>query len=211
MQCAFHGNLGYIGLAVSFYFLGPEGLANASILTGFLMTFHTCLSLLALSVYGEGLPFTRNLWDAARNFMGNPIMLSAIGGTVFSLFELPLPAIADRSLDILGSLALPLALLLIGASLSLERMRERIGPIIGAGMLKLMIMPAVGLGIFLWQELPSAIYAPGLILLATPSATVIYVMAREMGGDPDLAVAAISGATLLSAGTMAFWLHIGMG
>jgi len=77
-------------------------------------------------------------------------------------------------------------------------------------MLKLMIKPAVGLGVFLWQKLPSAIYATGLILLATPSATAICVMAREMGGDPDLAVAAISFATLLSAGTMTLWLHIGM-
>lgn len=78
-------------------------------------------------------------------------------------------------------------------------------------MLKLIIMPAVGLGVFLWQKLPSAVYAPGLILPATPSATAIGVMARKMGGDPDLAVAAISFAKLSSAGTMTLRLHIGMG
>ena len=31
IQCTFHGNLGYIGLAVSYYYLGEAGLAKASI------------------------------------------------------------------------------------------------------------------------------------------------------------------------------------
>lgn len=123
----------------------------------------------------------------------------------------PLPAIADRSLDILGDLALPLALLLIGASISLERMRERTWPLIGSGLMKLVAMPGLGFGLFTWQGIAPEIYLPGLILLASPSATVIYVMAREMGGDPDLAVAAISGTTLLSAGTFIFWLNLCMG
>jgi len=30
LQCSFHGNLGYIGLAVAFYFLGDEGLPALS-------------------------------------------------------------------------------------------------------------------------------------------------------------------------------------
>ncbi len=211
MQSAFHGNLGYIGLAVSFYFLGSEGLAHASILTGFVMIFHNFLAVVVLSVYGEGQHTARNRMEVARNVLGNPIILSAIAGIVFSLLGLPLPSIADRSLDILGNLALPLALLLIGASLSLERMRARTGPVIGAGVLKLLVMPALGFGVFSWWGSPPEVYLPGLILLASPSATVVYVMAREMGGDGDLAVATISATTLFSAGTIAFWLHVAMG
>jgi predicted permease len=37
IQCSFHGNLGYIGLAVAFYHLGADGLARASILAAFVM------------------------------------------------------------------------------------------------------------------------------------------------------------------------------
>jgi hypothetical protein len=35
-------------------------------------------------------------------------------------------------------------------------------------------------------------YLPGLILLASPTATLTYVMAKEMNGDEDFAVAALS-------------------
>lgn len=211
MQCSFHGNLGYIGLAVAYYFLGDDGLAHASILTGFEMIFHNFLAIVILSIYGEGQNAARTPWETVCTVLGNPVILSAIFGILFSLLQLPLPPVADRSLDILGSLALPLALLLIGASLSPERMRERIGPIIGASFLKLMVMPAMGFWAYIWWGLPPAVYLPGLILLACPPATVIYVMSRELGGDSDLAVAAISGSTLFSALTIAFWLHVGLG
>jgi hypothetical protein len=211
MQSAFHGNLGYIGLAVSFYFLGREGLVHASILSGFVMIFHNFLAVVVLSVYGENQNGPGDRMAMLHNILVNPIILSAIAGILFSLAGLPLPAVADRSLDILGNLALPMALLLIGATLSPERMRSRTGSIIGAGALKLLAMPALGWGLFTWWRIPPAVYLPGLILLASPSATVIYVMAGEMGGDTDLAVATISATTMLSAATLAFWLHVGMG
>jgi predicted permease len=49
---------------------------------------------------------------------------------------------------------------------------------------------------------------PGLILLATPSATLTFVMAQEMGGEVDLAVAAVSFSTIMSAFTYALWLGL---
>ena len=45
-------------------------------------------------------------------------------------------------------------------------------------------------------------------LLASPTATVSYVMAREMEGDADFAVAAISVNTLLSAVTFSILLKL---
>jgi predicted permease len=52
-------------------------------------------------------------------------------------------------------------------------------------------------------------YLPALILLASPTATVSYVMALEMAGDADLATAAISITTLASAVTFTLWLGLG--
>ena len=47
VQISFHGNLGYIGLAVAFYYLGEDGFVKASILTGFLMILQNLLSVLS--------------------------------------------------------------------------------------------------------------------------------------------------------------------
>lgn len=48
IQCSGHGNLGYIGLPIAFYFIGDSGLAKASILTGFLSILQNILSVMAL-------------------------------------------------------------------------------------------------------------------------------------------------------------------
>jgi predicted permease len=43
---------------------------------------------------------------------------------------------------------------------------------------------------------------PALILLASPTAIISFVMAKEMQGDEDLAIATISASTLASALTL---------
>jgi malate permease and related proteins len=48
-------------------------------------------------------------------------------------------------------------------------------------------------------QVPPIFILPGIILLASPPATVTYVMALELGGDMELAASSISVLTLASA------------
>jgi predicted permease len=142
----------------------------------------------------------------ALTLLGNPVIISAVTGMVFSLLAIPVPLMVGRSLDILSSLALPPALLIIGGSISFSFMRSKMGFIMLACMLKLIALRTTGLIIFKLLNLIAADFLPGIILLASPTATVTNVMAKEMGGDPDFANATISFCTILSAGTIMFWL-----
>jgi predicted permease len=126
----------------------------------------------------------------------------------FSVSGVSVPLLIDRSLGILSGLALPLALLVIGASLSFKMIRLHISSALGAGMLKLIVLPAAGYLLYGWFGVSAQDYLPGLILLAAPTATLTYVMATEMKGDTELAIAAISVNTMLSAITFAMWLGI---
>jgi predicted permease len=208
IQVSVHGNLGYIGLAVAYYYLGQEGLARASLLAGFIMIEQNLLAVVALAAFAD----KRGAAGAWRSFvlpiLGNPIILSALAGIAYSLVGFPLPRMIDRSLGILADLALPMALLLIGASLSFEQMRRRSLPVLGACGIKLLVLPGLGLLLFKLCGYPTAFFLPALILLAAPTATVSYVMAEEMHGDGELAAAAISAATLLSAVTYTLWLNV---
>ena len=132
-----------------------------------------------------------------------------MAGMTISLTGLSLPVILDRSLKILSGMALPLALLVIGTSISFAQMRQQLRVTTLISILKLMLLPALGLAFFHILELGSIEYLPALILLASPTATVSYVMASEMAGDADLATAAISITTLVSAVTFVLWLGVG--
>jgi predicted permease len=208
IQNSFHGNMGYIGLAVSFYYLGREGFVKASILVGFLMILQNLLAVIALQVNAPHNADSKNRWMPVLKIAGNPIILSALAGILVSLTALPVPLVLGRCLDILSDLALPLALLIIGASLSFDMVRSKLKMVLSCGLLKLILLPAIGFLLYrLFNVMPEA-YLPGIILLASPTATVTYVMAKEMQGDSEFAVAAISLNTLLSAVTYTIWLSI---
>ncbi len=208
MQAAFHGNLGYIGLAVAYYFLGNEGFVRASIIAGFMMILQNLLAVLSLQLNSEDLAIQGNKWHVVLRILLNPIILSAVAGILFSVTGLRMPLVIDRSLNILSSLALPMALLVIGASLTFQLMQSQILRVLSTGLMKLVLLPGFGFIFYRIFDLSAQDYLPGLILLASPSATVTYVMAKEMGGDPDFAVAAISTSTMLSSITFSIWLSI---
>jgi predicted permease len=211
IQSAGHGNLGYIGLAVAFYFLGDNGLVKASLIAGFLMILQNFLTVIALRFHGtrahSGVATSRARGIMASIF-GNPVIVSAMAGILASIFHLPIPKILQRVLDILSGMALPMALLLIGGSLSLDLVRKYLRLSMGAIFIKLAVLPGLGLLLFRFFGVSPAEYLPGLILLAAPTATVTYVLARELNGKPEFAAASISASTLLSAVTFSFWLMI---
>ena len=207
-QCSFHGNLGYIGFAVIYYYLGDAGLVRGSILAGFIMILQNLLAVIALQIATPN----GSSGNYFRRFMGhiviNPVILSALLAIGYASSGLPLPNILDRTLKILGGLALPTALLLIGASLSFSLVRIQLSGALVSSLIKIILLPALGCVLFYNFGFTAEVFLPALILLAAPPATMTYVFAKEMQGDPDLAVAAISVGTVGSALTYIFWLQL---
>ncbi len=207
VQCGFHGNLGYVGLAVAYYHLGEAGFAEAGILAAFLMLLQNVLAVTILSPRapaGSGAGSRHRI----RKIAGNPVVLAAGAGVLFSLSGLALPPVAGRFLKIVADLSLPAALLVIGASLSFSVIRQNLGLTAWTSVVKLVLLPALGYAVLRGLDLPPEALQPAIILLAAPTATLARVMAGEMGGSGSLASAAISMNTLLSAFTYLFWLRL---
>jgi len=207
IQSASHGNLGYIGLAVVYYHMGRGGFTTATILAGFLMLLQNLISVVALQIFSQSSLGSRTLY-CFKKVLGNPVILAAMGGMLFSIAGVGLPEIVARSLGIVGNMALPLALIVIGGSLSFGLIRSHLGPASAASFFKIVLMPAMGLVIYYCVGVKVADFLPGLILLASPTASIAYVMAVEMGGSPELASASISIGTLASLITYVGWLSL---
>ncbi len=208
VQTAFHGNIGYIALAIAYYALGKEGLVRASILAGFVMILQNLLAVFILQYYSDNAPQKRNPGIILLKILSNPIIIAATTGFIISFLKIPIPKVIDQSLEIVGGLALPMALLIIGASLTFNLVYSRLISILSVTVIKLLILPGLGyLGYRLLGISPHD-YLPALILLATPTATIAVVMAHEISGDMDFAVATVSVSTLASAATFSLWLKL---
>ncbi len=214
IQSSFHCNLGYIGLAVVFYSFGEQGFVKAAIIAGFVMILQNVLAVFVLQFHNSnhtnsGQKQGLDTLEILKKTMTNPVILSAMTGIIFSLLGLKMPLIIDRSLVILKGMALPLALIIIGASLSFEKLKPRFINALIATTLKIMVLPAIGYTLFLIFDVNHIDYMPGLILLSSPTATIAYIMGNQIGGDSDFAAAAISISTILSSLTYGLWLSIG--
>jgi predicted permease len=205
IQTSFHGNLGYVGLAVVFYAMGPEGRGAASVLAGFLILFQNVFAIGIYTFVGSGGQHMD--MRAMGKFLGNPIILATLLGLFSSAAAVRVPLFLQNSFGIVGDMALPLALLIIGGSLKAAPGR-RIQLVAFSTVFKLLMLPLTGLIIFRAMGVSSTQAVTAIILLASPSATVTYVMASEMGGKPDLAAAAVTISTMASIVTYTLWIAV---
>ncbi|MEW6262910.1 MAG: AEC family transporter [Thermodesulfobacteriota bacterium] len=213
LQTQFHGNLGYVGLAVAFYALGDEGLTRASLLIGFMLIWQNIQAIIILSLNqispGSAAKVkTSRAQLLFRMILTHPVIIAVALGLAFSLAGLKLPLVVDRSLKIVSGMSLPLALLLIGASLDIVKFRGRSPLVLVSSFMKLLVSPALGLMLYLALRLPPQEYLPGLILLAAPTASMTYILAKEMHGDQELASNCVSFSTLASVLSYTVWLAI---
>jgi predicted permease len=210
VQGAVRANLAYVGLPVVFSAVGDIGLLKAGILLGFMVPLINSLAIVALvTPHANGKGRAReNAAQVAYQLAINPVLLSAFFGILWSLFKIPLPALADRTLSILSGTTLPLALLCLGGSFSFERARTgfRLATI-AAGM-KILLMTALGVAVYRWMGLAGDDLRVGVIMMGCPTAVVTYVMASQLKGDTDLAGTIIVVSTAASAVTITAWLFL---
>lgn len=199
LQSCFHGNIGYLSYAVAYYALGEGHFAQTAILSSFLIVGQNLLAVWTLTAFNPEASCKRRQWILLKTILQNPIIVTVVTGVVWSFLSLPVPRPARQFLEMLSGMAFPMALILIGASLSFGAFRWMQKEILGIALLKLAVMPLFGYILLTAWHIPQASILPGVILLASPPATVTYVMANELGGDPELAATSVSVLTLVSA------------
>jgi predicted permease len=197
-QGSFRGNLAYIGLAICLNAYGETGLTKAGILMGFLVPILNLFAILALLLPHHGEREEKNPSLVTQALL-NPLIIASFLGIIWSYWKLPIPAIIDRSLFITTGLALPLALLAIGGSFSLERLKGDLQLAGLATTIKLIILPLIATLLLLPLGVTGIDLGIGVLMAGTPAATATYIMAQQMKGDAELAGSIVMLSTLVSA------------
>ncbi|MCV6590344.1 MAG: AEC family transporter [Marinobacterium sp.] len=207
IQGAFRGNYGVVGLAVSYNLFGDAGLAQGAILLAMVIPLYNTLSIICLT-----LPLQRenslSPWQAGREIIKNPLILAVLLALPFSLMNLQLPAIVDRTAQYFADMTLPLALLSIGGALSLKSLRDTSAQAAWATACKLAILPALltaGAWLYGFEGQQLAML---FVLFGCPTAAASFVMARAMGGNAQLAANIVLTTTLGSTLTLSAGIYM---
>ena len=171
---------------------------------------------IAMWVLGVGFILSRNdpksIWK--RVFSGPVIaILIAVPMNYFKLDQ-HLPNFALETINLLGQCAIPIGLILIGATFADlskgVRMTDRLKIPITASILRLGIFPAAFLFIALILPLSTELKCVLAVQAAMPCAVFPIVLARHFDGSPEVALKVVLGTTLLSFLTIPLWISIGM-
>ncbi|WP_324665216.1 AEC family transporter [Haloarcula sediminis] len=202
---SYHGNMGFLGLPLVAATLGGEATAVASVVLGLGALTHVPVTVFTLIRINDS---DASLSGELRALATNPVLVSLAAGIAASVAGVGLPAVAVTGLDAVSTLALPLALLCVGAKLDTELSLSRLRPTTGVVLLKVVWMPLLGWAVFSALGLGSTALSAAVVMLGVPTAVSTYVYTSELGGDESFASMNVLVTTVASLGTLSVlvWL-----
>jgi hypothetical protein len=207
-QGAFRSNQVFIGLPIVIYAFGEEAVSLVAITISVTVILYNFMGavLLILPQQGQSALSSRVWARTARGIVRNPLILASAFGIVYGVTRLPVPMALDRTLELLGRTAAPLALLTVGAGLELDRLRSDLGVMLLVTVAKTIVYPALILMGLRIAGVEGLALKATVMVMAAPTAVMGHVMTRELGGDTRLSGAIVVGSTLLSILSITGWL-----
>ncbi len=195
-------NVGNFGLPLVYFAFGDAGL-DVSILT--FVVFNLPLSTLAIVMaQGSGAP----LLPAIRNTLRIPIFHAVLLALALKGLDLTLPVFLLRPVDLMGQAAIPLMLIMLGMQMARTHLVATPGFLTLAGVLRLLVAPAVAWFITPWFGLEGLARQVVVLQTSTPAAVLPLLYSLRFGARPDLVAGAIFTSTLASAGTLTLLLYL---
>lgn len=195
-------NIGNFGLPLSYFAFGERGVPIAILV---FVLFNLPLGSLAI-VIAQGKQ--AKLSTAVVNSAKIPIFHAVIIAFIFNLFQIELPLFLLRPLDLIGQVAVPLMLVILGIQISKTQWILPIRFMSSACILRLIIAPVVA-----WLSCRilhiDGLYRDILIVqTSTPSAVLPLLYALRFNTRPDLVASTIMVTTIMSAASLTLVLYL---
>ncbi|MBN8492431.1 MAG: AEC family transporter [Burkholderiales bacterium] len=160
---------GEAGLGIHLMLVSVHGLILLSVLTALVE-----LDLArARSPRQAGAGLGPLLRSTVRNTVIHPVVLPVLAGLAWNLSGLPLPALVDEVLQLLGTAVVPLCLVLIGLSLAYYGVQGHLRGAVGVTLMKLLLLLAVVLVAARW----------GFGLRGLPLSVAVMLAALPVGSN----------------------------
>nr|WP_306263591.1 AEC family transporter [Pararhizobium sp. IMCC3301] len=144
----------------------------------------------------------------SQSVFSNPLILGCMIGLVINLLSIPIYQPVLTTLDILGSAALGVALILVGTGLKLRAALKPSRDVWIGVFLKLILFPALVAVLAFIFGLTGEALAIAIICASVPTAMNGYLLAKELGGDAPLYAAVTTIQTAVSFVTIPLFLSM---
>ena len=198
VQGVFRTNFAILGVPLMQSIFGQAGMATVTLGLPVVIPLNNVLAVLALLPCGGKADFR----SVIRKIVTNPLIIGVALGGICLLCSLTLPSPIDKVCTDLGSLATPVSLLVLGASLRWQGMKDSRRLLTWTLIFKQLIIPFAMAGLAVLLGFRGMELGVMVILFGAPTAVSSFPMAQAMGGDGQLAANTVVMTTVLSMGTL---------
>nr|WP_268821556.1 AEC family transporter [Octadecabacter dasysiphoniae] len=163
-------------------------------------------NVLAVGALARGAGQT--IGPASKAIVTNPFFLASSAGLLVGATGHAVPGTAELALDRLAEVAIPAALLSIGASLSLRVLCALNGLTGGFHLIKLVLLPLCAFGLADVMELSPTQTSVIVLFAALPTAAAAQTLAARFGADRRGPATIIAQSTGLACMTLPVWIAL---
>ena len=194
-------NAGNYGVPFCLLAFGEEGMNIALI---FVIGSSIMLYTLAIYIASRS---RHGVAEAAKNIFKMPLIYAFLLAIAVNRFSIPIPDIITKPVDMLGTAAIPVNILLLGIQLEKTKIRASV-PIFSSNLIKLCCAPLLAYGLTLVLGIEGLLRNVLIVESAMPTAVNSLIIAVEYDANPDFVSAAVLSSTLLSVATLSVLVMI---
>ena len=195
IQALFRSNYAILGIPLieSLFPHGDNGVSAMMVMVT--VPLFNVLAVITLETYRGG---SFNPKKIILGILKNPLIWGCVIG--FAIFKsgIKVPELAMSTVSKLASVASPLALFSLGATIDLKKLKGNVKLLIPTVSARLVVIPGILLVIAYLLGYRGPEFAALMIAFGAPCAVSSYTMAEQMGGDGDLAAQLVMLTTVLS-------------
>lgn len=196
IQGFYRSNYVIFGIPIIANIYGNDNVATITMLIAVIVPMFNLLAVILFEKFNRAGNY--NLGKLIINILKNPLIVATFCGFLVTFLGIPLPTAVDKTLKDIGAMAVPLALLILGADLDLNKQATDYKLLTLTVLGRLLLVPAIFLPISVAFGFRGEALAALLVLYASPAAVAGYVMAQNAGADHHLAGQIVVFTSLLS-------------
>ncbi len=156
----------------------------------------------AASGAAAGRPMFRTILTAMRNGIIHPVPLPIIVGLLFAQTGLVVPEVVDKPLQLLGNAFGPLALVLVGVTITNGRVGKQLKAALGLSLIKNLVFPAIMAAVGWAAGMHGLPLSVMIVAAALPIGANVFMFSQKYEVAQDLITASLAVSTVIGVVTI---------
>ena len=203
IQGIFRSNFVLFGIPVATSLVGEGNVGTTALLIGVVVPLFNFLAVVCLETFRGGRVDIKKI---IFSIITNPLIIGSLLALILLLLSINLPTFIISTIRDVAKIATPLSLVLLGASFSFSDIKKYLRETLIVVVGKLIVVPVLIVLTAYYIGFRDISLLTLMIMSASPTAVSSFQMAKEMGGDGDLASQIVVFTSAFSIATVFFWI-----